>query len=55
MYIAMQIYREGNRTFYNAISMRKYKHLSTAIRVAKEKAKGQPYVMKGTSIVWSPF
>lgn len=53
MFIAMQIYKEGERTFFNKVSAREYKTLQAAINCAKTKGKGIPYVVQGQKIVWS--
>ena len=55
MFTAMQIYKEGERTFFNTVSSRKYKSLKAAIKCAKEKGKGLPYVVQGSKVVWTPF
>lgn len=55
MFIAMQIYKEGERTYLNKVSCREYRTLSSAIKCAESKGKGIPYVIQGKDIVWTPF
>lgn len=53
MFIAMQIYREGNRTFFNKVSGREYTTLEAAAKCAQEKGKGLTYVVCGKDVVWT--
>lgn len=55
MFVAMQIYKEGDRTFFNKVSSREYKTKEAAVKCAKAKAKGIPYVVQGSDVVWTPF
>lgn len=54
MYVAMQMYMEGSRTFCNAIRVKPFPTLEAAKKVALLKAKGVPYVAQGVKVVWSP-
>jgi hypothetical protein len=52
MYTAMEYFREGFRSYQHALRVKPFATLEQAMAHAKKRAKGQPFVCKGVTVVW---
>lgn len=54
MFTAMESFTEWNRQYQRAVRVKPFPTLEKAIGHCKKRAKGNPFVMVGQRVVWTP-